>query len=84
MALDQAGVQTALACDFLYGRMVNARQATYVMNSRVNLCCEPSVLCFASADEARAFNQGFGGCIFKMDEAVSQLKDLMRLGFSSK
>ena len=79
MALDQAGVQTALASDFIYGRMVNARQATYVLGSRVNLCCEPSVLSFASEDEARCFQLGFGGSLYTMESAISQLKGLMRL-----
>jgi hypothetical protein len=78
-ALDQAGFQTALASDFLYGRMVNARQAAYVMGSSVNLCCEPSVLCFASVDEAYCFLSGFGGSMYTMEAAISQLKDKMNL-----
>jgi hypothetical protein len=79
MAVDQAGAQTALASDFLYGRMVNARQATYVLGSVVNLCCEPSVLCFANEEEARCFQLGFGGNLFTMESAIAQLKSLMRL-----
>ncbi len=79
MALERAGVQSALASDFLYGRMVNARQAAYILGSTVNLCCEPSVLCFANEDEARGFQTGYGGCLCTMPEAISQLKGLMRL-----
>ena len=79
MALGQVGVQTALASDFVYGRMVNARQAAYVMGSSVNLCCEPSVLCFANVEEAYCFQSGFGGVTYSMNGAISQLNNLMRL-----
>jgi len=79
MALDQPGVQAALVSDFIYGRMVNARQAIYVLGSRVSLCCEPSVLCFASEEEARCFQSGYGGNVLSMSSAISQLKSLMRL-----
>jgi len=48
MALEQTGVRTALACDFLYGRMINASQALYLLGSSVNLCCGPTVLAFAN------------------------------------
>ncbi len=79
LALEQAGVNTALACDFLYGRMINARQAAYVLGSTVNLCCEPSVLSFDSEEEARRFQLGFGGDVYTMEPAIQKLKDLMRL-----
>lgn len=54
-------VTSALARDFLYGRMVNVLQAGFVIGSRVALCCEPSVLCFANDEDARRFGAGFGG-----------------------
>jgi biotin operon repressor len=79
MALEQVGVQTALAGDFIYGRMVNARQAIYVIGSSVSLCCEPSALCFANEEEARQFSRGFGGGLYNMFSAITQLKNLMRL-----
>jgi len=79
MALDKAGAETALASDYLYGRMVNARQAIYIIGSSVSLCCEPSVLCFASAEEARCFQKGFGGSLYSMTEAIVQLKGVMSL-----
>jgi hypothetical protein len=77
LALDQPGVVSALAGDFLYGRMVNVRQAAYVLGSRVNLCCDPSVLCFATPEDALSFQQGFGGRVCTMDEAIERLKNLM-------
>ena len=77
MALDQPGVVAALACDFLYGRMVNARQAAFLLESTVSLCCEPSVLCFASQEEAQSFQKGFGGTICTLDEAEARLAEIM-------
>lgn len=53
--------QSALSADFLYGRMVNVYQAAYVLGSDVMLCCVPSILCFASPNDAERFRQGFGG-----------------------
>jgi hypothetical protein len=79
MALEQHGVQTALASDFIYGHMVNARQAMYVLGSAVSLCCEPSVLCFSNETEAQGFQKGFGGSLYNMPTAITQLKGLMRL-----
>ncbi|MBE3599548.1 MAG: DeoR family transcriptional regulator [Limnochordaceae bacterium] len=52
---------TALAADFLTGRVLEARSATYVVDSEVHTCCSPSVLAFAGADEASRFQGAFGG-----------------------
>jgi hypothetical protein len=79
MALGQSGVTAALASDFLYGRMVNARQASFLLESSVSLCCEPSVLCFASEDEAQHFQQGFGGKIYTLEQAAQRVNQLMTL-----
>jgi len=74
ISLDRAGVQSALASDFIDGKLVDARQATYVLGSNVRLCCEPSTLCFANEEEARYFQKGFGGSLDTMTSAVKQLK----------
>ena len=79
MALHQSGVLSAMSCDFIYGRMVNARQATFVLGSAVNLCCEPSVLCFGSEEEAQRFQQGFGGSVYSLESALTHLEELMKL-----
>jgi DeoR family transcriptional regulator, copper-sensing transcriptional repressor len=79
MALGHPGVATALATDFLYGRMISARQATFLLESVVNLCCEPSVLCFASEEEACSFQKGFGGKMCTLDEAKTRLAEIMIL-----
>ena len=79
LALDQLDVTIALASDFLYGRMVNARQATFLLESAVSLCCEPSVLCFASEEDARHFQVGFGGMAAALDQAAARLKEIMSI-----
>jgi len=61
---------SVLVKDFLYGRTMNARQAFYVVDSAVQACCLPSVLCFASQSDARRFHKGFEGVV--MDFAAAQ------------
>jgi hypothetical protein len=56
-------VISALGRDFIYGRMVNLQQAFFVVESEVILCCVPSILCFASENDARRFQAGFAGSI---------------------
>lgn len=67
-----------LARDFLYGRMVNAQQASFVLASEVALCCAPSVLCFATFEDAARFQRGFGGEILGFAAAWAQIKDQHR------
>jgi hypothetical protein len=79
MAINHPDVMSAMASDFLYGRMVNARQAGYLVESTVSLCCEPSVLCFSNFEEARQFQQGFGGEVCTLEQAEARLAALMAL-----
>jgi DeoR family transcriptional regulator, copper-sensing transcriptional repressor len=62
-----------LAKDFIYGRVVNARTASYLVNSDITLCCQPNYLCFASAQDALKFQNGFGGQILSFEEARTTL-----------
>ena len=75
-------VHSALASDFLYGRMVNVRQACFLLGSWVSLCCEPSVLCFANQEEAESFQLGFGGQVYSLEQAIARIKQLALLGQS--
>jgi DeoR family transcriptional regulator, copper-sensing transcriptional repressor len=65
--------QAALATDFLYGRMVNVFQASYVVGSDVGVCCVPSILCFALRVDAERFSTGFGGEIMDFLEAKAAM-----------
>lgn len=65
---------SALAPDFLYKRMVNVLQATYLLGSRVGICCVPSILTFASLQDAMDFQRGFGGIVMSFEEILDHLR----------
>ena len=69
------GSQSVLAVDFLYGQMVNAYQATFVLGSDVTLCCVPSVLCFATRHDAERYTRGFGGDLMDFQGALTAMAD---------
>jgi hypothetical protein len=79
MAIGKLDVVSALASDFLFGRMVNVRKAVFLLESSVNLCCSPSVLCFENEDDAKRFQTGFGGHIYSMEEAARQIGNIMAI-----
>jgi hypothetical protein len=68
MMMQDTAFSYALARDFLHSRMTNMRQASFLVGSEVQTCCVPSILCFASADEAAKFQQGFGGMVMAFDQ----------------
>jgi len=61
------------ATDFLYGTMINAASATYVLGSSVRLCCAPSVLSFENPQDAQRFQTGFGGEILSLSMTFERL-----------
>jgi hypothetical protein len=63
----------ALATDFLYGTTLSAVSATFLVGSRVRLCCAPSVISFESAEDARSFQLGFGGQVFNFAQTCDFL-----------
>ncbi len=69
----------ALTTDFLYGQMVGAQQAAYLVESGVSLCCAPSLLSFASREDAQRFQQGFGGQVMASAQAQQYLQAVMAL-----
>ncbi|MCO6453654.1 MAG: DeoR/GlpR transcriptional regulator [Caldilineales bacterium] len=70
---------SALAADFLHGRMVNVRSAVFLLGSDLTLCCTPSVLCFQNREDAGRFQAGFGGEIMSLTMAQAHLKNHMAL-----
>lgn len=67
-----------LTRDFLYGRMINAQQATYLSEPDITLCCAPGVLAFAHLNDALRFQQGFGGTTHTFLEAIDCLRGVHR------
>lgn len=76
------GTWQSLTVDYLYGHMISAGQAYYLLGSRVSVCCVPSILAFGSRQDAENFQSGFGGTLFGMNEALDHLMGMntMRSG----
>jgi Fe2+ or Zn2+ uptake regulation protein len=70
-------VSQALTADYLYGHIISASQAHYLLSSQVVICCMPSVLSFGSRLDAEKFQKGFEGTIANMDEAIQYLHGMM-------
>ncbi len=66
-------VATALIRDFIYGRILNVYQAYFVVESRIAVCCQPSVLAFASQTDAADFQHGFGGQVMQLGQVYDFL-----------
>lgn len=80
MALShRTDINTAMATDFFYGTMLNARKAWYVLSSEVNLCCHPSVLSFSSKKDADGFVKGFGGSVMDIGTVQNAINKMMEL-----
>ena len=62
-------IVSGLAADFIHGKMINLKTATFLVNPEVAVCCTPSVLCFAEDTDARRFQQGFHGHVTRLQEA---------------
>jgi Fe2+ or Zn2+ uptake regulation protein len=60
-------IASALVTDFLYGRMVNCRVASYVVGPNIRFCCTPAVLAFERQEDAQRFQQGFGGQVLDLE-----------------
>jgi len=66
-----------LVTDFLYGQMVSANDASFVLGSDISLCCAPGILAFACLDDAARFQRGFGGEIMDLMKAHGYLRHKM-------
>ncbi len=59
--------------DTLHGHRIDGRRATYVIGSRINLCCWPSALAFEDAVDAYSFQRGFGGQVATFADACAAM-----------
>jgi hypothetical protein len=72
-------VVSVLVTDFLYGRVVNARSAMYVVGPALDICCAPTTLAFQAQADAERFQQGFGGQVLDLTRAIDVLRAEMSL-----
>lgn len=72
-------ISSAMTADFFNGTLLNARQAWYVLNSDISLCCSPSALSFLRHDYALRFSQSFGGDVVDFASAQRKIKEMMAL-----
>jgi DeoR/GlpR family transcriptional regulator of sugar metabolism len=70
-------VHTAMTADFMYGTMLNVRQAWYVLHDDIGICCTPSVLCFSKQEDAKRFVKGFGGSVVNFVDVQKMIKEKM-------
>ncbi|MGE7216735.1 DeoR family transcriptional regulator [Priestia koreensis] len=71
-------VAQVIGRDFLLDTTVSAKMATFLIDSELAVqCCDPQVLVFASANDAKRFQAGFGGLICSFDEAIKIIHDKM-------
>lgn len=67
---------TALTLDFITHHMVDARQAVYVVDSTVTLCCSPGILSFSNPQAAEEFRRGFGGATIDFQQALAYVQGM--------
>ena len=67
-----------LVTDFLYGHMVSANDASYLLGSDVSSCCTPGILAFVGRDDAERFQRGFGGEVM----SFAQVRQCLRTRLS--
>lgn len=72
-------VWQSLTADYLYGHMISAGQAFYLVGSEVSICCVPSILVFGSKTDAENFQKGFGGQLLGMDETIQYMRGMMHM-----
>lgn len=72
-------IRMAMTPDFFYGTMLNVRDAWYVMQSDVGVCCQPSVLSFSNRKDAERFVRGFGGSALDFISARNKIGEMMAL-----
>jgi hypothetical protein len=72
-------IASILVTDFLFGRSVNGRTATFLAAPGIAICCTPTVLAFEDAHDAQRFQAGFGGEILELDEALAFVRTSMHL-----
>lgn len=69
----------SMTTDYLYGHMISAGQAFYLVGSTISICCVPSILAFGSRSDAENFQKGFSGQLLGMDETIQHMREMMHM-----
>jgi hypothetical protein len=77
LSRDTDAIASILVTDFLFGRIVNGRTASYLAAPDLSICCTPTVLAFEDAHNAQRFQAGFGGEILDLDGALAFVRTSM-------
>lgn len=72
LAAEKDQVKSAKVRDFIKGEWLDAAAATYLFNSKAVPACSPSWLAFGSKKEIEMFQEGFGGTIYRYDDALTE------------
>ncbi len=74
---------SALTYDFITENPISALNAYYVVGSSAIPCCSPSVIPFASKEDAEKFRKGFGGRVMTFIEAYNEIVNNMQISMKS-
>ena len=72
-------VTHAICRDLILQTTISAPLAWYVMDTSIQIgCCEPQVLTFKHEEHAKKFIKGFGGKLYRLQEAMESVYQKMR------
>lgn len=72
-------IMMALTADYLSGKLHAVQNSYFLLGSAAAPCCHPSILTFEDEQMALRFQQGFGGSIGGLGDAISYLREAMIL-----
>ncbi|WP_456384218.1 DeoR family transcriptional regulator [Persephonella sp.] len=74
---------SAITYDFITENPISALNAWYVVGSSAVACCSPSVIPFASKEDAQRFQKGFGGEVMSFMDAYNAIVNNMNINIKS-
>lgn len=74
---------SAITYDFITENPISALNAFFVVGSSAVPCCSPSVIPFASREDAEKFQKGFGGKVMTFVEAYNEITNKMNINIKA-
>ncbi|MEN3033445.1 MAG: DeoR family transcriptional regulator [Aquificaceae bacterium] len=75
--IDRSEIVSCMTRDFVRLNPINFFSATHLINSEAVPCCVPSAIAFASKEDAKKFQKGFGGELLDFNDALLEVQKLM-------